>query len=382
MRFRFIHTSFVFMAMLAAVLAPARVSGQEAAAAISADIEPAAPPAEAAGNAPKQTEDLPAAPTPNQQGGPAAQPDVADAVKGSIAGTVTDYNGDLVPGATVVLEGPGVKTTVTADDNGLFTFGNLAPGLTYHVTVSATGFDNWSSPPVVLTDGQVAFVKDIQLKISNAVTSVTVTASTEQIATEQVALEEKQRVLGIIPNFYVVYDSQNAVPMTAKLKMKMALRVSVDPISFIGAAFLGGINQAADTPDYQQGLKGYGQRVGAVYADGFTDLLFGGAILPIVLHQDPRYFYQGTGTTRSRLFHAMKAPFICKGDNGKWQPNYSTVGGDLISAGLSNTYYPKSNQSVGFVFETLGINTAERMASTVIQEFLLRKLTPSAKQKN
>jgi hypothetical protein len=81
---------------------------------------------------------------------------------------------------------------------------------------------------------------------------------------------------------------------------------------------------------------------------------------------------------KSRLLHAMSNPFICRGDNGRLQPNYSSIGGDLISSALSNAYYPKSNRGVGFTFQNVGISTAERTLSGVVQEFVLRKLTPSA----
>ncbi len=64
----------------------------------------------------------------------------------------------------------------------------------------------------------------------------------------------------------------------------------------------------------------------AGFADATTEGLIGNAILPSLLHQDPRYFYQGSGTKKSRALHAILAPFICKGDNGKTQPNYSNVG--------------------------------------------------------
>ncbi len=110
--------------------------------------------------------------------------------------------------------------------------------------------------------------------------------------------------------------------------------------------------------------------------------MFGGAILPVLLHQDPRYYYQGTGTTKSRLIHALSYPFFCKGDNGKMQPNYSTMGGDLISSSLSNLYYPTSNRGAGLVFSNFAIGTGERALSTVLQEFVLRRLTPSAKKQN
>ena len=180
----------------------------------------------------------------------------------------------------------------------------------------------------------------------------------------------------------MLFRSENAVPLTAKLKFQLAFKTSIDPISFLGAAFLAGINQASDNPDYVQGAKGYGERFGAVYTDGLTDTFIGGAILPAILHQDPRYYYQGTGSHRSRAIHALEAPFICKGDNGEWQPNYSSVGGDLISASLSTSYYPKDDRTAGFVFQNFLIDTAEREVSTLIQEFILRKFTPSAKKRN
>jgi hypothetical protein len=301
---------------------------------------------------------------------------------GAISGTVTDTNGDLIGQANVVLNGPDLRATATSDADGVFAFSGLKAGGPYRVTIGAKGFDDWVSPPVTLAQGEYAFVKDIRLKVSNAVTSVTVTSSTVQIATEQVEIEEKQRIFGIIPNFYVVYDSKNAAPMTAKLKFQMALRVSVDPVSFLGTAALAGIDQASDNPDYQQGAKGYAQRFGSVYTDGFTDTMFGGAILPTILHQDPRYYYKGTGSIRSRALYAMAMPFVCKGDNGKWQPNFSSVGGDLISAAISTTYYPQQDRGANLLFENVLIESAERVASTLIQEFLLRKLTPSAKDRN
>lgn len=302
-----------------------------------------------------------------------------------IAGTVTDANGDIVPGATVTLDGPNGSDhrSATANANAAFEFDNLKPGVPYRLTVSAQGFVAWKSDEMRLHIGEVQFVTGIRLPVLGETTNVTVTAGTqEEIATEQVHIEEQQRVLGFIPNFYVVYDANKAVPLTTKLKFQMAYRTSVDPINFLGAAFLGAVNQAANTPDYRQGWTGYGERVGAVFADGLTDTFLGGAILPSLLHQDPRYYYQGTGTVKSRTLHALAAPFECKGDNGHWQPNYSSIGGDLISSAISNAYYPASNRGVGFTFENLAIDTAERAVSTVIQEFVVRKLTPSAKRQN
>ncbi len=205
-----------------------------------------------------------------------------------------------------------------------------------------------------------------------AQTTVYVSQTAEEIATEQVHVEESQRLLGFIPNFYVVYGP-DPVPLTAKLKFKLALKVATDPVTAAGILFLSATQQAGDTPNYGQGWAAFGKRVGANSADGFTDIMIGGAILPSLLHQDPRYFYQGTGTAGSRFRHAIVHPFVCPGDNGKPQPNFSSLGGDLASSAISNLYYPQSNRGVGLVFTNFGISTAERVATSLAQEFLLKK---------
>jgi len=302
---------------------------------------------------------------------------------GSIVGTATDVRDDVVPGATAVLQGPGASDTRTAaaNENGFFQFSNVTPGIPYHVIVSAKGFANWTSPAITLQPSQYVELPNVKLQLAIVVTTVTAALTAEEIATQQIAIEEKQRVLGFIPNFYAVYD-KNAVPLTAKLKFRLALRTTTDPITVLGSAFIAGIDHAGDTPDYGQGWAAYGQRFGANYANGLTDIMIGGAILPSLLHQDPRYFYQGTGTKKSRTLHALSTPFICKGDNGRWQPNYSALGGYLASGAIANTYYPQSNRGPGLVFGTFGVDVAADMANGLIQEFLLRKLTPSAKNGN
>jgi len=303
---------------------------------------------------------------------------------GTISGTVMDVQDEIVPDATVALEGadPADRRQAVSNDAGLFELKGLKPGVTYHLTIQANGFVAWKSPDIVLSPGQYQFVTDIHLQLKGEQVSVKVYASPTELATEQVKIEEQQRILGFIPNFYVVYDAANAVPMTAKLKYQMALKVSADPVTFAGILFMAGINQGAHIPNYQLGALGYGERVGAVAADGFSDIFIGGAVLPSLLHQDPRYYYQGTGTNRSRFLHAVSSPFICKGDNGRPQPNYSTIGGDMASSALENLYFPRSDRTASFAVQEVLISTAERAVSNIMQEFVLRKFTSGPKSKN
>jgi Carboxypeptidase regulatory-like domain len=312
---------------------------------------------------------------------PSAAQDPSVPGTGHITGTVSDVNDDILSGATVILQGPGLKEPrkVLSDDNGLFEFNQLDAG-TYRVTITAKEFADWTSPDLILAPGQFLIVADSKLHIAEAVTTVDVVETSEEIATEQVKIAETQRIFGIIPNFYVVYDPHPA-PLTTKLKFQLAMKTSTDIVNIVGVAVLAAIDQAGDTPNYQQGWKGYAERVGSNAADGFSDIMLGGAILPSLLHQDPRYYYQGTGSTGSRARHALISPFVCKGDNGRLQPNFSSMGGDLGSSALSNLYYPKSNRGAGLVFENFALTTGERMLSGLIQEFLLQKLTPKAKAK-
>lgn len=310
----------------------------------------------------------------------ASHPAPPGASSASLGGTATNVHGDIVPGATVVLEGPRPqdRRSALASDSGAFQFDRLKPGTPYRITIAAEGLETWKSESMVLAEGQYLFLPAVSLKIPEVVTSVTVYATPNQIATEQVQVAEKQRVFGIIPNFYVTYD-RNPVPLTTGLKFKLALKADTDPVTYIGVAFMAAIYQAGDLPDYGQGMQGYAKRMAAGYADTTSDIFVGGAILPSLLHQDPRYFYQGTGSKKSRAFHAISSPFVCRGDNGRSQPNYSSMGGDLASGAISNLYYPESNRGLGLVFEGFLITTGARTVNALVQEFVLRRFTPSAR---
>jgi hypothetical protein len=302
--------------------------------------------------------------------GPSPQPNPQP---GNISGTVTDVNDDAVIGATVVLQGPVTSDgrTVITNDNGFFEIRDVTPGISYDVTISASGFANWTSV-FMLDPGQYKILDVSKLRIEEVQTTVTVSPETaEEIAIQQVKIEEKQRGVGIVPNFFATYVP-NPEPLTAKLKFSLAFRFARDPFSVARVAILSGVGQAGNTSNYVHGAKGFGERFGANYASSFTDIMVGGAVLPSLLHQDPRYFYQGTGTKESRAAHAISNLFITKGDNGHSQPNYSLLGGDLASAAISSFYYPKSSRVAGLFFQNFAIDTAAHMAFRLLQEFVFR----------
>jgi hypothetical protein len=296
--------------------------------------------------------------------------------QGSISGTVVDQAGAVVVGANVrvTLKDQAQKQDVLSGDNGQFSFSNLAPG-PFQLTVSAPGFETKLVSGIV-NPGQAFIVPPILLTVAATTMDVNVGLSEAEIAQVEVKEQEKQRVLGIFPNFYTTYVPDPA-PLGPKQKFSLAWKSVTDPVSIVGVGFLAGIYQASDElGGYGQGAAGYARRVGAVYGDVFFGTFIDSAILPSLLKQDPRYFYKGTGTKKERFFYAIRNAVICKGDNKQWQVNYSTIIGSFATAGLSYTYYPASDRSGTLLVETALIRIAEGSVAGIFQEFVIPHLTP------
>ena len=295
---------------------------------------------------------------------------------GSIVGTIVDPSGAAVAGARVKLstEDPSENQEVLSDDDGQFSFGNISPGA-FQFTITAEGFATQEFSGI-LHSKEAFNAPPIALVLASKSIEVQVAIPQFEVAEEQVKQEEKQRILGFIPNFYVTYVP-HTVPLTSKQKFQLAWKTTLDPVTFaFSAAIAGGLQARNDFSEYGQGSLGYGKRFAATYADLTTSTLVGGAILPSLLKQDPRYFYKGSGTTRSRILYAIANSFICKGDNGRWQGNYSNILGSIAAGGMSNLYYPsRSRNAVELTFETAGFKIGISAATNLLQEFLIRKLT-------
>ena len=298
---------------------------------------------------------------------------------GTISGIVVDQTGAPVSGARVKLsrEDQSANQEVLSDGDGRFTFAQVAPG-PFQLTIDSAGFATQASSGT-LRSGENHAIPQITLAVATAVTEVRVVPSRIDVAEDQIKVQEKQRVLGVVPNFYVSYV-HNPAPLAPKQKFELAWKTAVDPVSFGVNGAVAGIQQAQNQfSGYGQGAQGYAKRFGASYADFLTSTFIGGAMLPSLLKQDPRYFYKGSGSKRSRILYALANSVICKGDDGHWQANYSGIIGSLAAGGISNLYYPAKNRDgVELTFENTLIGIGESAAVNLLQEFVVRKLTPSA----
>ncbi|MFZ0582374.1 MAG: carboxypeptidase-like regulatory domain-containing protein [Candidatus Acidiferrales bacterium] len=320
---------------------------------------------------------LPDAPLPNLDSGPRdpAWRTIPAEVSGSVLGTVLDISGASVPGAQVsLMHGDGTELhAMVSEANGEFNFTKIPPG-SYLVIVNAKDFATFTSAEFVVADQQVYEVADVSLAVATANTEVVVRPA-EFVAAEQIRAAEKQRLMGVIPNFYTSYIF-DAAPLTAKQKFRFAVRGTFDPVSMLGVGLGAGIEQATNAyAGYGQGAAGYAKRFAAKFADGRSSDFLTHAVFPALFHQDPRYYYQGSGTFKSRLAHAVGSAFFARSDSGLTVPNYSYLLGDLGSAALSNLYYPKANRGASLVFTNAAVGLAGRIGGNILREFSKRLTT-------
>ena len=311
---------------------------------------------------------LPAAQLPNSPG---------SQLPATITGTVADRDNATIAAARITLirqnsAPPEVHSTTSAAD-GTFTFTNLTPG-TFQLTILANGFAPQQTI-VTLHPGESFSLPQLALAASSSIEVQAISQREE--AEQQIHAEEQQRVLGFIPNFYVSYASR-PVPLAPRQKFELAWHNLYDPTTFIFTGVIAGIEQSQNIySGYGSGASGYAKRYAASYGDFLTATLIGNAILPSLLKQDPRYFYKGTGSTRSRIGYALANAVICKGDNGRWQANYSGILGSLASGGISNLYYPAADrQGFSLTIENTLLSIGASGVSNLFQEFLVRRLTP------
>ncbi len=326
-------------------------------------------------------------------GGPAAaQPVGVQAATGvpaqgtaAVTGEVTDTSGALVPGATVTLTWDATdpsaparrEITTKTDFDGDFAFHGLPAG-SFSVKVMAAGMQSGSAKGS-LSAGQLLEMPTIELHVASENTQVNVSFTQEELGVAEVQAEEKQRVMGILPNFGVAYD-WNAPAMTTAQKYDVAWKEVIDPVSMGVVAGISGVQQATNSlRGYGQGWGGYGKRFSANLGNELFGEFLTTAVLPQVFHQDPRYFWKGSGTTSERVLYAMSAVVICRSDaaDRHWEPNYSNILGSFGAGALSNAYYPASSrQGISLTFENGLLGLAEGAIGNVVQEFLLHRITP------
>lgn len=300
-----------------------------------------------------------------------------------LSGTVEDANGGLVPQAEIRLQAAGNGTgagnvaglQTQTDSGGHFSFAGVAAGI-YRLSVVAPGLQSYTSAEFTLGPGQQQELPAVKLLVATLNSNVQVTATEEQVAEVQIHEEEKQRVLGVLPDFYSSYI-WDAAPLNPRQKFVLASKSAFDPVAFASIGAVAGVEQWRNIyPGYGGGAGGYAKRYGASFGDEAVGRFFASAIYPSIFRQDPRYFYKGSGTKVERAEYAISRAFVTRGNNGKTQPNYSLFLGRLTAGGIANLYHDSSDRGAALTFENAFLNIGGHAFDNLVREFVLKRFTP------
>ena len=183
--------------------------------------------------------------------------------------------------------------------------------------------------------------------------------------------KDDKHILGVVPNYATVNEPPKIFQsISASEKFIVAAHDTFDPFNWVLAGVYGAVYQwENDYPRWGQGAQGYAKRYGATFADAAISTYVSEGILPVLLHEDPRYFRRGEGSKWRRIGYSLTRVLITKTDSGGKRFNNSEIVGNLMAASLANLYYPPPNRTAGDTFEKFTINLVSDAGFNVLREF-------------
>ena len=185
---------------------------------------------------------------------------------------------------------------------------------------------------------------------------------------------EDKRIFGVIPNNRTTEESIPFHSISAKQKITIAAKDSFDwPVFPTAAAFAGLYQIENQNPSFGQGVKGYALRFSTAYADQTVGNIMTEGLVPIVTHEDPRYFRRGEGSILYRTGFALKQIVITRTDSDRATFNFSEWGGNAAAVAISNAYYPDTR--------TASDNVQRLLIGTDAFSNILKEFWPDVKKK-
>jgi hypothetical protein len=178
-------------------------------------------------------------------------------------------------------------------------------------------------------------------------------------------------MLWVVPNFAAVDANKQLPPMSTREKFVLAAKDSVlDYSSYTWAGVLAGQAMALNSdPELGHGIAGYGRYYWRTFTDGVSGTFFTEAIVPMIAHEDPRYYTMEKGGFFRRTGYAVSRAFVTKTDSGRTRFNFSEVVGNALEAGLSNAYYPPEERGLGQTAQNWGTQMESAVLNHIFQEF-------------
>jgi hypothetical protein len=198
------------------------------------------------------------------------------------------------------------------------------------------------------------------------------TAEGKNEAYERQTGTSRDRLGFLLPNFLSIDDIGKVPPLTWEQKFKVQTRSTFDWTKIPWYNFLAGISEASHKSDSEFGTGGvgYARRLGSITADSVIENYWTSAILPSVLHQDPRFYVQEHGSWFHRVLYPLRNVVVTQSDSGRTEFNASEVFGSGIAASISTySYHPRSERTVGDVGQVWRDQVLEDVVSFELKEF-------------
>lgn len=182
--------------------------------------------------------------------------------------------------------------------------------------------------------------------------------------------QQTKRILGIIPNFRSVSANVHLPPQSVKDKFITATHDSFDYSSIFLPAVVAGYSQATNaTPEFHQGAAGYGRYFWHTYLDQTSENYFVEFIVPVITHEDTRYYTLGSGGFWKRTGYSLSRAVITRNDAGRETFNISEIVGAGAASAVSNLYYPSGERTFSNTASRWGLNVGIDAATFCFHEF-------------
>ena len=165
--------------------------------------------------------------------------------------------------------------------------------------------------------------------------------------------------------------SNIVIPMTWQQKGYLALHDLTDPANFATILGISAITVGADSHSaYGPGLGGFGKSVGVSLLQDATGQFFGAFAIPVIVHQDPRYFRMPHAPFAKRVVYSISRTVVSRSDSGKSMPNYATLLNYPFGAEIDNLYVPGIHPDGASTVARIFTGYALDPANNLINEFL------------
>ena len=180
----------------------------------------------------------------------------------------------------------------------------------------------------------------------------------------------KHHILWIIPNYRTDESGAVYAPLKPHEKFKVAVDDSFDPSAFLVAGIFAGMSMAQrQYTAFGDGADSFAKYYVGAFADQAIGNMMTEALLPTLLHQDPRYFTKGHGGFLRRTGYAISREVVTRKDDGGNTFNTSELLGNAIAAGISNAYYPAADRTAGNTLDKWGQQIGLDAAFNIMKEF-------------